>query len=767
MRPRKLSLSGFGSFRDRTDIDFDGIDYFALVGPTGHGKSTIIDAIGFALYGRVPRYDDARVVNQVVSLGAQETRVELEFSVGDATYRVTRVVKLRNGKPKQEGRLERVLADGTTESMAGQVGEMRTAIEDLLHLPFGHFTKCVALPQGEFQRFLHDKPSDRRAVLVQLLNLDLYEQLGQRARELAGARKAEADAGEQRLEELSGATADVETVAVTRHEALVALHAAITDAVPLDLALGQRAERAQVDCERATQLLRALTAVRVPEEAAALGDEIEAAKRQVATRLDALDVAGAVRAEAEKIANDYEPELLAKLLDAHTAIATERGALAADETALAAHSKTDQRANAAAKKAQAQLDAAEQRLHNVRVLHNAHALVTELHVGEPCPVCAQKVRALPTVEPLDDLTEAKAELDGAKQLAKQAEVAVKEAAKAHAAAAGTVEQRRAAIDKLASLVTEHPDAEAVQATLTAARGAQQAAAGAIKHEREAIDAERVARSHLDQVVKRLDVVERTYTAQRDPLVALDPPAKAGNDDVGSWHDLAAWAAAQLDVQRDAAADAAAAVDATNRERHDLVAALRERAAGLDVRAVTLPDLQQTVVRAETQAEHAVARIAEQRAQADTLRAQVKERREQQHVAAELGKLLKSDQFIDWLVIEALTTLVRSASTLLMSLSNGAYALRLDDDNEFVVVDHANADETRSVRTLSGGETFQTALALALALSDQLSSLAADGAPRLEAIFLDEGFGTLDPESLDVVASTIETLGTTGRMVGIV
>jgi len=71
------------------------------------------------------------------------------------------------------------------------------------------------------------------------------------------------------------------------------------------------------------------------------------------------------------------------------------------------------------------------------------------------------------------------------------------------------------------------------------------------------------------------------------------------------------------------------------------------------------------------------------------------------------------------------------------------------------------------RTLSGGETFQASLALALALSQQIRNLAAEGAPRLDAIFLDEGFGTLDPETLDVVAATIENLGQSGRMVGVV
>ena len=90
-----------------------------------------------------------------------------------------------------------------------------------------------------------------------------------------------------------------------------------------------------------------------------------------------------------------------------------------------------------------------------------------------------------------------------------------------------------------------------------------------------------------------------------------------------------------------------------------------------------------------------------------------------------------------------------------------------EDGEFYVIDHADADSRRSVRTLSGGETFQASLALALALSSQMSSLSAAGGARLDSIFLDEGFGTLDPETLDVVASTLETLAQDDRMVGVI
>jgi DNA repair protein SbcC/Rad50 len=134
------------------------------------------------------------------------------------------------------------------------------------------------------------------------------------------------------------------------------------------------------------------------------------------------------------------------------------------------------------------------------------------------------------------------------------------------------------------------------------------------------------------------------------------------------------------------------------------------------------------------------------------------------VARLLGQLLRADRFPEWLVAEALAVLTVDASEILRELTGGQFSLAVGD-REFVVVDHGNADEQRPARTLSGGETFQASLALAL--SRQIRNLAADGAPRLDAIFLDEGFGTLDPETLDVVAATIENLGQSGRMVGVV
>ena len=116
--------------------------------------------------------------------------------------------------------------------------------------------------------------------------------------------------------------------------------------------------------------------------------------------------------------------------------------------------------------------------------------------------------------------------------------------------------------------------------------------------------------------------------------------------------------------------------------------------------------------------------------------------------------------------EAVGDLKERASERLLELSNRQYSFAADG-TDFDICDHHNADEVRGAKTLSGGETFLASLALALALTDGQAEMAPEGSPGLDSLFLDEGFGTLDPDTLDVVAAAIEELGATGRMVVIV
>jgi exonuclease SbcC len=154
--------------------------------------------------------------------------------------------------------------------------------------------------------------------------------------------------------------------------------------------------------------------------------------------------------------------------------------------------------------------------------------------------------------------------------------------------------------------------------------------------------------------------------------------------------------------------------------------------------------------------------------AKTLREGMEALQKELDVSTDLAQMLGAAKFQTFLQYEALQTLARDGSKRLEQLSNGRYKLQTDDRGaEFEVVDQWNADQARSVKTLSGGETFLASLALALALAESLPGLAASRRVVLDSIFLDEGFGSLDPEALDRAADALDALRTEERMVCVV
>jgi exonuclease SbcC len=258
-------------------------------------------------------------------------------------------------------------------------------------------------------------------------------------------------------------------------------------------------------------------------------------------------------------------------------------------------------------------------------------------------------------------------------------------------------------------------------------------------------------------------------AARDPLVPLGAPAVSGDELLAAWEALTGWAREAAAVRAEQLNEATTAAQAAREAR----AAVERRVADdLEAHHVAAdPPLGSTapaaVAGALARARSVQERIAERRATAEKLRADRDEAESAQQVAKMLGNLLRSDGFPRWLVASALDALVADASRSLAELSGGQFELT-HEGGEFLVIDHADADARRPVKTLSGGETFQASLALALALSAQMSGLAAQGAARLESIFLDEGFGTLDEANLETVASTLENLASHGdRMVGVI
>jgi len=130
----------------------------------------------------------------------------------------------------------------------------------------------------------------------------------------------------------------------------------------------------------------------------------------------------------------------------------------------------------------------------------------------------------------------------------------------------------------------------------------------------------------------------------------------------------------------------------------------------------------------------------------------------------LQSLLRGKDFVKFIAGEQLRYICQSASLRLQQLSRARYGLELDSDNNFVIRDDHNGGLRRAVSTLSGGETFLASLALALALSAQIQLR---GQYPLEFFFLDEGFGTLDPELLETVMNSLESLRHERFMIGVI
>ncbi|EGT3615772.1 exonuclease SbcC [Clostridium perfringens] len=174
----------------------------------------------------------------------------------------------------------------------------------------------------------------------------------------------------------------------------------------------------------------------------------------------------------------------------------------------------------------------------------------------------------------------------------------------------------------------------------------------------------------------------------------------------------------------------------------------------------LKEVQELKVRFITEMESIKKKIEEQK---DILEIKAK----QEHKLAllcDLEKLFKGKKFVEFIAANQLKYISIEASKKLKDITNGVYGLEVDENGKFIIRDYKNGGAERDASTLSGGETFLASLALALSLSSQIQL---KGTAPLELFFLDEGFGTLDDNLLDVVMSSLERLHNERLSVGII
>ncbi len=183
MIPKKLRLKNFLSYgNDLQELDFDSFQLAVLTGENGAGKSSLLEAIPFCIWGK-GREEHAHLIRK----GAREARIELEFEVQNNIYRITRILKNTKSTTSQE--LEFAIYDNLTHDFRSLTRESITDTKEEIQKRIGitreTFINSAFFAQGKADAFTTNKPTERRKILSEILGLNRYEELSKKAKELA------------------------------------------------------------------------------------------------------------------------------------------------------------------------------------------------------------------------------------------------------------------------------------------------------------------------------------------------------------------------------------------------------------------------------------------------------------------------------------------------------------------------------------------------------------------------------------------------------
>ncbi|MPZ54198.1 MAG: AAA family ATPase [Acidimicrobiia bacterium] len=752
MRPERLELQGFTAFREQTVVDFAKLELFALTGPTGSGKSSLIDAITFALYGAVPRHGR---VEPVISSGMNEARVRFDFELDDRHLTAVRVVRRSGrGASTSEARLEEkegdVLASGVTEVTA--------EVTRLIGLSFTHFTRSVVLPQGDFARLLHDTPADRQEFLKELLDLGVLERVRELGKQRLNAVTRESEIRTERLRALEYATEEAEEHRKEKERGLASLVESVGEMSSGLAVLESKIGQHNKTLEGLSEDRALLVGIERPAGLDSLSDDLMRTERELTAANELVNQARKTLDEVREHRFELPTAALLEQMEERQRrlrqLTNELNGLVDPTTG---HEDLEQKE----RKARGVVETRTEEHETLKVSHAAAALLSEVTIGDPCPVCRRPLEEVPTHSGQDDVDAAHKALIDAREhheaTRKQLEELGRAVATYRSTRDGLAQRVKTLQDDIAAdgdLAEIKKSVEAADKSVKDAEGAMNAAASA--HEK--------AMTEREEASQRSDEAKSGFERVRYGVARLDPPEPEDESPKHLWDGITTWATqkiANLDAELNQRKSDLAEL---TEDLTDKRSAITELFHELDLEPGYDPGV--TAVRAHEGAAKDLETIRKDRKEADEVRQILISLERDADLAKSLIDHLRANRFEGWLLEEALHELVDGANHLLNELSSGNFSLDVED-RAFAVIDHRNLDARRGVRTLSGGETFLVSLALALSLASQLAEISTEGTARLDAIFLDEGFGSLDAESLETVASVVTELASRGRIVGLV
>lgn len=794
MRPLNLTMSAFGPYAGRTTVDFSVLGtsgLYLITGDTGAGKTTIFDAITYALYGEASGESrESSMLRSKYAAPETPTFVELTFLNGGKTYTVrrnpeyTRPKTRGTGTTVQKADAELTMPDGRIITKARDV---TAAVTDIVGVDREQFARIAMIAQGEFRKLLLAQTDERKAIFRQIFHTGQYQALQNRLKEEAAALDRQCGELEAGLRQAAG------SIRCDAPETL-------PDALDTDALLAALDTLLHADEAALTQ-------------AQAEHAETETQREQVLSDLgkaEALEAARGKLAEAESAWTEAQAEMKAAqaALDTATAsqpeIQSRRQGITRLEDALRRYEQLDTlRAQAEAERkrlaqkrsdldaARARTDAAAKGLETARgkLSGQPKLAVAAAQAGHAQDAAAQRCTQLAALETQRQQC---AELETALTAAQAEYQKAAEAAQAALAHYGA--QNRAYLDAQAETLPALRAAAARDAeALAAQHTAQQQALSALQALEAGLPAQEEALRR-----QQADIQERAQelSARAARCAELDAEAERRAQELPHENRAAAQRALvetrtqcealqqALDTARERSSAAQSVLAALTGKRDALraqiqaappadIAALRTRRDALTVRAEQL----------QRQISTCDARLEQNRAARTAI-----DTRRQQHAAVRArwqwvhalaatanGAVPGKEKIMLETYIQTayFDRILGRANTRLLIMSGGQYELRRcarAGDNrsqtglELEVIDHYNGT-ARSVKTLSGGETFAASLSLALGLSDEVQATA--GGVQLEAMFVDEGFGSLDSEALQQALAALVGVSGGSRIVGII
>lgn len=844
MRPLKLTLDYFGPYEHET-VDFTQFNetpLFLITGTTGSGKTTLFDAMCYALFGKTSNDQrDARLLRSDFAPDAEDTWVSFWFEHQGVEYQVKRRVPRlipgqKSERPTKVSLIYPLQAPEPTEIT--KVGEVNQTIEQLLHLQVDQFRQIILLPQGKFREFLASSSKDKTEILRTLFGTQLYQRWADRLnQDLKQLEQQQTEATTKMLtlrrqlavvDDEQPLTAWQTAVAAritamqaeqTQRQAKLQTTQALVTKWTQQVQAWEKWQQHHEQLEKISQEIKALrlqepamkaqqTTIKLLEwvqQQSSLLTQVQQLTQQITKWETQLRTAkqAAKQSQAElatlqaKLATYDDLEQTQRQVTLQQAQAAKLAPrweqlqqVQTKQTQLERQVAQSQQALTTATTALAQAEASWRQLDDQYVRGQIAQLAQRLTPDSPCPVCGSCDHPHPAVTTAgetiseSELKQAQATRDQAKMTQAQSQATLTTQHQQLQEQQRQQEQLTAFLQQ--ELATQSDVAEAYQAFVA------KVASDQTKLQQRQAEAEQV-KTAVQQATQILTQAQTQQQTLQEQLTQAQ--AELGTQQATLQHRLASEQPTLTLPELMERATEVVKLPALRQQVQTFqtkLTAATERYDLLTEQTVIKPSedqeyVQQALMQAQAQQQElytAVGKVDEVIEHWQSISNQVAElaqtyaQTDQQHrqlydlVTVMRGKGTTKLSFERFVLQQFFGEVLQVASQRLLQLTDGRYYFELDQSLggveskvglEVNVFDE-HAGKLRSVHTLSGGESFMASLSLALALGEVVQQR--EGSVKIEALFVDEGFGSLDQTALEQALASLQAINGQ-RMVGII